>query len=175
MKKSLIAVALALLPVFSFAGNTINFQGEVSSQTCSVNINGNTSAAAPVVLLPTVPATLLATAGDVAGATPFNIGVSGCTAGASALTIKTIFIGNNVNGSGRLGNMGTAGQVSLRLVDPTAPGTPLDLTGGAGNAGLVLGANQTSASYNFQVEYYAEGTATPGSVIGSVQYALSYM
>ncbi|MGC6547647.1 fimbrial protein, partial [Escherichia coli] len=43
-----------------------------------------------------------------------------------------------------------------------------------GSPGLNLAANATSASYDFAVEYYAEGVATAGSVLGSVQYAVSY-
>ena len=175
MKKNFIALAIAAAAVVSgsaFADNTIKFQGEVADQTCEVSINGNASS--PMVLLPTVPKSSLNTSGSTAGDTNFTVSVSGCTATASATAIKTVFVGNNLTSNGRLGNTGTATNVSLRLVDPASPTTPLDLTGQTGNPGLVLAANATSAAYDYAVQYYAEGAATPGSVLGSVQYAVSY-
>ncbi|AOX99421.1 fimbrial protein [Jeongeupia sp. USM3] len=175
MKKfAFAAAALSIIPALTFAAsaNTINFQGEVADQTCSVTINGN--ATTPMVLLPTVPASQLAASGSTAGQTPFTVGLTGCTAPASALSVKTVFVGNNLNTGNRLGNTGSATNVSLELVDPATPATPLDLTGQTGAAGLVLAAGATSASHDFAVRYYAEGAATAGSVLGSVQYAVSY-
>lgn len=175
MKKNLFAVAIAAATVMSasaFADNTIRFQGEVADQTCTVTINGNASS--PLVLLPTQPTSALAASGTTAGDTNFTLAVSGCTAAEDETAIKTVFVGNNLTADGRLGNTGTATNVSLRLVDPAAPTTALDLTGQIGNPGLVLAADATSASHDFAVQYYAEGAATPGSVLGSVQYAVSY-
>lgn len=173
MKKiAFVMACAAVVSTSAMAGNTINFQGEVADQTCVVSINGNAST--PLVLLPTVPTSSLATAGVTAGQTPFTISLTGCTAPTSATAIKTVFVGNNLNSSGRLGNTGSAGNVSLQLVDPASPTTPLDLTGQTGNAGLSLASGATTASHDFAVEYYAEDIATPGSVLGSVQYSVSY-
>ncbi|POT55709.1 type 1 fimbrial protein [Citrobacter amalonaticus] len=174
MKKITLALActVAAVSTSAMADNTIRFQGEVADQTCVVSINGNPSS--PQVLLPTVPKSALAASGVTAGQTPFSIDLTGCTASASATAIKTVFVGNNLTSDGRMGNTGSATNVSLQLIDPAAPTTPLDLTGQTGAAGLNLAANATSASYNFAVEYYAEGVSTPGSVLGSVQYAVSY-
>jgi major type 1 subunit fimbrin (pilin) len=173
MKKILIAMAV-MLPVSSFAAseNTIHFQGEVTDQTCSVTVNDN--AASPTVLLPTVASTALGVAAKTAGMTNFTIGVTGCTAPAADLEIGTVFIANNMTASGRIGNTGTAKNVSLQLVDPEDETTPLDLTGATSNAGLVLAKDATTATHDFAVEYYAEGVATSGTVLGSVQYAVSY-
>ncbi|CAB3809328.1 hypothetical protein LMG28688_06966 [Paraburkholderia caffeinitolerans] len=170
-------VVAAAAPAMAFAdsANTINFQGEVTTQTCTVTINGN--AASPTVLLPTVSTSALATAGSNAGTTNFTVGVTGCTSQASATPIKTVFVGNQVDNNGNLGNTGTAGGVALQLLDPTAPSTPFSLLGATGYAapGLSLAAGATSATHNFAVRYYsAAGSATAGSVLGSVQYALSY-
>lgn len=173
MKKlALVMACAAFASTSAMAGNTINFQGEVADQTCVVSINGNAST--PLVLLPTVPSSSLATAGTTAGQTPFTISLTGCTASTSATAIKTVFVGNNLTSNGRMGNTGNASNVSLQLVDPATPATALDLTGQVGNPGLSLAANATSASHDFAVEYYSEGVATPGSVLGSVQYAVSY-
>ena len=174
MKMNKISIIAAGL-VFStavLADNTIKFQGEVADQTCDISINGNAST--PLILLPTVATTALATPGETAGQTPFTISLTGCTASASATAIKTVFVGNNLTAEGRMGNTGTAGKVSLQLVDPAAPTIPLDLTGQTGAAGLSLAADATTAAHDFAVQYYSEGGATPGSVLGSVQYSVSY-
>ncbi|MDA5483441.1 fimbrial protein [Yersinia intermedia] len=172
MNKIALVVAGLALSTTALANNVIQFQGEVADQTCAITIDGNASA--PLVLLPTVPSSSLSAIGETAGQTPFTVGLTGCTVNASATAIKTVFVGNNLTANGRLGNTGTAGQVTLRLVDPISPTTPLDLSGQTGAAGLSLAANATAASHTFAVQYYAEGTATPGSVLGSVQYSVSY-
>ena len=172
MNKIALVVAGLALSTTALANNVIQFQGEVADQTCAVTIDGNASA--PLVLLPTVPSSSLSAIGETAGQTPFTVGLTGCTATASATAIKTVFVGNNLTANGRLGNTGTAGQVTLQLVDPISPTTPLDLSGQTGSAGLSLAANATAASHTFAVQYYAEGPATPGSVLGSVQYSVSY-
>ncbi|WP_233867629.1 fimbrial protein [Paraburkholderia adhaesiva] len=179
MKKHLLALAIAAVPVFAFAApstNTINFQGEVTDQTCDVTINGNASN--PTVLLPTVSTQALAASGDTAGQTSFTIGVSGCMAPTTtAQAIGTVFVGNQVTASGNLGNTGTATNVALQLLDPQAPTTPFDLSNSAGYtaAGMSLPVGATSTSYDFAVQYVAEnGAATAGSVLGSVQYAVTY-
>ncbi|TDN61353.1 fimbrial protein [Paraburkholderia sp. BL10I2N1] len=178
MKKHLLALAIAAVPAFAFAasGNTINFQGEVTDQTCAVSINGN--AASPTVLLPTVASSELTGAGAVAKQTNFTIGVTGCMAPTTvAQSIDTVFVGNQVTPSGNLGNTGSATNVALQLLDPAAPSAPFNLSGVNGYAapGLNLEVGATTASHDFAVQYISEqGGATPGSVLGSVQYAVSY-
>lgn len=49
-KKAALLAAIAL-PFSTMAAPTVTFQGEVTDQTCSVNINGQTNS---VVLMPTV-------------------------------------------------------------------------------------------------------------------------
>lgn len=173
MKKILVLTSLCL-PALALADNTINFQGEVTSQTCSVDINGN--ATSPLVLLPTVPTTSLSTQGDVAGQTDFTVRLTGCEAApAGGTKINTVFVANSLTGDGNIGNVGTAGKVALQLLDPAAPQTPFDLTGGHKAPGLELLEGKTTAEHTFAVRYYAEGAATAGSVLGSVQYAVSYL
>ncbi|MDP0573572.1 type 1 fimbrial protein, partial [Klebsiella pneumoniae] len=53
-KKIAIITAFGMLPCAAFATPTVTFQGEVTDQTCSVSINGQTSS---VVMLPTVATT----------------------------------------------------------------------------------------------------------------------
>lgn len=76
--------SLVAVPGMALAyGNTISFQGEVADETCEVSVNGNN--ASPVVLLPTVSASQLNAAGQTAGQTTFDIGVSGCTGDADSM------------------------------------------------------------------------------------------
>ncbi|MBV8259658.1 MAG: type 1 fimbrial protein, partial [Paraburkholderia sp.] len=91
------AAAAAGVPAIASAAsaNTLNFQGEVATQTCAVTVNGN--ATNPSVPLPPVSASVLQVAGSNAGMTNFTIGVTGCTAPTSALPIKTVFVGNRVD------------------------------------------------------------------------------
>jgi len=174
MKKLTLSVLVlsGLFVANAQANNTITFQGEVSDQTCEVAVNG--ASGNQTVLLPTVSAAALATGGATAGETPFTISVSGCTASASVTAIGTDFVGSNVTSSGDLGNTGSATNVALQLLN-TVGGPVVNLTSGARVSGLSLAANATGASHDFAVRYVAEGTgATAGSVISSVQYAVSY-
>lgn len=174
MNKSILFAALAAVPFFSFAqsSNTITFRGEVAEQTCSVAVNGNASS--PVVLLPTVSTSDLAAAGSSAGQTDFTVSVSGCTASVTPKSVNTVFLPNNATASGNIANTGTATNVSLQLLDPTAPAMAFPLTGGYAAPGLQVAANETAASHNFAVRYFAEGAATAGTVIGAVQYSVAY-
>jgi major type 1 subunit fimbrin (pilin) len=175
MKKSIVFAAIAAIPFFAFAqsANTITFRGEVAEQTCSVAVNGNASS--PVVLLPTVSTADLASAGATAGQTEFTVSVSGCTANVTPQAVNTVFLPNSVTPAGNILNTGTAANVSLQLLDPAAPGTPFPLTGGFAAPGLQVAANETSASHNFAVRYYAENAAVgAGSVVGAVQYSVAY-
>ncbi len=73
MKKSLVlipvtAMSLLISAQALAADNTVTFLGEVTSETCTVAINGNK--VSPVVLLPSVNKSELLTAGSVAKPTP---------------------------------------------------------------------------------------------------------
>lgn len=175
MKKILLAT-LVCLPITGFAAseNTIQFQGEVTDQTCSVAVNGMD--ANPTVLLPTVPASALDAATKTAGKTTFTVSLTGCTAPSNDQAVGTVFVANSLTADNRIGNTaGTdaAGNVTLQLVDPSTD-SALDVTGTTPAPGLVIKQNEEVASYDFAVQYYAEGAATAGKVLGSVQYAVSY-
>ncbi|MGL6021458.1 MAG: fimbrial protein [Gibbsiella quercinecans] len=177
MKLKLVALALIAFSGTAFAdsANTVQFKGEVSTQTCSVNINGNESN--PVVLLPTVAANTLATAGSAAGATTFTVNVTGCTANPDSSTaIQTVFAGNNVTSNGNLGNTGTATNVSIQLLDSDAS-SPLSFSSGsvATSSAMTLASGETSTSQDLVARYYAESAGvTAGSVTATAQYAITY-
>jgi len=156
---------------FAASDNTISFQGEVTDATCSLTVNGNS--VAPIVLLPTIPASELAASGDVAGATEFEVGVSGCTG--ATTSISSVFVGNQVDTAyaGTLANTGTAKNVNIQILDTKSE--PIDLTSGYKAAGdLSPGTGESSATATYKAQYFATGVATAGTVAASLQYAISY-
>lgn len=173
LSRSLISAGLFLsATAHAFSANTIQFIGEIADQTCEVAVNGSHNS--PVVLLPTVSRSELNAAAKTAGAATFTIKVTGCTSDVNDTAIKTRFIANNLTTSKRIGNTGDASNVSLEIFDPRDASVTIDHTGLTAAPGVNLAAGATEASYDYGVRYYAEGTATAGSVAGSVQYALTY-
>ena len=182
MKTSSVSLYLALTTcvtgvisgnVQAASQNTIRFQGEVNAQTCNVDVNG--ASGSPVVLLPTVSTGQLSTAKATAGKTSFTINVSGCPAPASgSQDINVLFQGNNISTNGNLGNTGTAENVDLRLLDSSDKVINLS-SGQAKVSGMKLAEGATSTSQDYSVEYYTDaGSVSAGSVLSSVQYAISY-
>lgn len=180
MKIKLLLASMALFSVCANAAsdNTVHFQGEVSSQTCNVNINGNS--ASPIVLLPTIAASEFENPADVKGATTFTIGVSDCATGAAS--IKTVFAGNNITTTGNLGNTGTAKNVSIQLLDSNGT-DELEFANGTtvSTAAFTKAEGATSATQTLTAQYYAEpdSTTTPyavsaGTVVASAQYSITY-
>lgn len=171
-----LAIPFAMLaaPSAASAMSTVTFQGEVTDQTCNVVVNGNTSG---VVMLPTVSSASLKDAGATAGLTPFTVQVDGCKAPKDAAQkISTKFLGHNVTTKGNLGNTGTATNVAIQLTDKASGGKAVVLNGLTAVAGLELPTGQTSASYQFGVQYVSEnGGAGAGSVQAVAEYTLSYL
>lgn len=170
-----IGLALSLASttsVFAASDNTITFQGEVTDQTCDVTINGNT--ASPVVLLPTVSISDFASS-TTAGATTFEVGVSGCAVDSTSdRDVSTVFIGNQVTSSGNLGNTGTAGNVDIQILDSTDK--VIDFTSNfTADNDLKITAGQDSASATYTAQYYSSATPTAGNVTASLQYAVTYL
>lgn len=169
-----IAASVISLSALADSTNTITFKGEVSEQTCEVTINGVT--ARPVVLLPTISKSQLASADTSAGLTTFTLGVTGCAVTSGALDVKTVFVGNNVSATGNLENTGSATNVELQLLTDAGGATPVDLRTSTAIAGVTVPAGQTSGEHDFAVQYYSPtGSATAGTVLGSVQYAVTYL
>ncbi|MBO2605427.1 type 1 fimbrial protein [Shewanella algae] len=168
-----------LLPISSQANfgssNTIYFAGEVVSETCQVSINDNTEN--PIVLLPSVTAADLASAGATAGETTFTLSLSGCSGSAKATATR--FVGNNVDADGNLvapdaGAVGYAKNVALQLLD--APGgNPVNLSTPATVDGVILADGDKEGRVEYAVQYVSvAGNATAGIVTGSVQYSVTY-
>ncbi|GIU32465.1 fimbrial protein [Shewanella sp. MBTL60-007] len=174
-KLSFICLTVAstgLIPLTSYAApNDITFMGEVNANTCAVDINGD--AASPVVLMPTVSTADLAGFGSEAGVTEFTVNINGCD-GSVDFTAGMEFTGMD-NGVGNLLNTGTAGNVAVALTKDG--GSNFDFSSGSYTDGsaFMITAPATSGSEVYQAKYRSDlGGATAGTVIATVNYAITY-
>lgn len=160
---------------FAISDNTITFQGDVTTETCSVTINGNS--AKPLVLLPSVNASTLAESGKTSGKATFDIGVSGCTGSKDATTkVSSVFAGNNVATTGDLGNVATtdaATNVNIQILDTKEKAINFSSPFKA-DGDLTLDAGKSAATATYTAQYVATGKATAGAVESTMQYAVSY-
>lgn len=173
------AAGLASLGAVSLANaadGTINFNGELVAQTCTIAVNGVTTPAIATVTLPTVSTGLLDSAAKSTGRTGFNIQLSACTG--TATTAAAFFeAGASVDPvSGYLRNTGgTATLVNLRLIDQ-ANGSVIQ----AGNSNQLAATTRNTidasgaANLPYAVEYVSLGLATAGTVTSSVTYSIDY-
>lgn len=174
MKINLLATSLVIFSGYAAAvsNNTVQFQGEVNTQTCSVNVNGSDTT--PIVLLPTVSTNSLSTAQATAGSTKFLVNITGCNT--AAATIHTEFTGNNITTNGNLGNTGTAANVSIQILDSDGS-TPLNFVNGSTvkTTAFVKSAGLAGVSQELTARYYAESTdVSAGSVVATTQYSIDY-
>lgn len=165
---------LAALSTSAFATDgSITFEGLVTSDTCSVSVNGASSST--TVTLDPVAASTLASATKTSGAMPFTIALSQCNNPTG--TVYAFFEPNaaNVSENGRLNNVsGTAANVTLQLKDEG--GSVINIGNDDQKANpftqtMVNGAT----TLNYSVEYFAEEAVTPGTVLTSVTYAINYI
>ncbi|KJY82965.1 fimbrial protein [Vibrio galatheae] len=179
MKKTVSLSAIAALSLIALNAQaasvgTITFNGEVTASTCNVTVDSQ--AADATVQLPTVSTNLLGAAGETAGATAFNVSLSGCM---SSLDTATMFFeaGSSVDlVTGRLNNTsGSASNVSLQLRDGLAPTTVIK-AGSAEqlNDNTYANIQSGSADLPYIVEYYADDAATAGTVVSNVTYSIQY-
>ncbi|MGL5470865.1 MAG: fimbrial protein, partial [Shewanella sp.] len=63
---------------------SINFQGRLIAQTCTIAVGGVTSETMATVTLPTVSASMLYAVGKTSGRTYFEIELSNCSGSASS-------------------------------------------------------------------------------------------
>lgn len=154
---------------------TITFNGEVTATTCQVTFPGTGgSATDPIVTLPTVATTALATAGNTAGKTPVTVQI-GTAAAQCAGNSVAVELNPNRNAdqtNGRLNNTDVAGATNVQVALRDANDAEIDLSTpwSSQRVNLVNGV----AEVEFAGEYYATGAATAGAVSSNVQYTLDY-
>lgn len=153
---------------------TITFAGKITSTTCAINVNASGSASATVTL-PTVDLAALASSGKVAGATPFTIGLTGCT-GTNTGSVGVYFEpGANTQPDGNLKNTAATNNVEIQLLNGTQGVMTLNSASGAQNgttAAVVSG--YTAATLAYYAQYFATAAATAGIVGSSVTYSVVY-
>lgn len=165
MLKKIATVCLLTVASGAYAvDGTVNVNGSVSSATCTISTSANT------VSLPNVSRTSLASAGAVAGLTPWSVSVSAC----NAVTMNTYFEpGATINASGRMINTGTATNVEGQVLNSSYGVVNMSQTyGSQGTSAVTLSGN--AATQQFFVRYYATGTATAGTFVSSFTYTLVY-
>ncbi|NAW62257.1 type 1 fimbrial protein [Vibrio sp. V31_P5A7T61] len=177
-----LALMFAVAPVY--ADNKLYISGELTNQTCILSVDGSANGN-PIVNLEPVHASNLKDAGSTAGRTEFTLSVSGCipTDDAMALMVnlQPYYLTGPNNDFGKqstIGNIGSANNVDLHILHPH-DGTPIYYDGPniSANAGLILvRPGETSGKTTYSVEYVShQGGATPGTVVGRIQYAISYL
>lgn len=190
MKKNplvgLIALAMAAPTIANAIDGTVTFTGKVTSNTCTIAVNGGTANA--TVALPTVRAGQLAASGDVAGATYFTIALSSCTLSAAASGDTPAVVG--VTSARTFFEAGpTVSTTTKNLLNSTAAGSAanveVQLLNQSGTAILVGDTGQRSAAattvtdgaatMTYAARYRATGVSTAGTVNTSVTYSIDYL
>lgn len=180
-RKALVIAALVAASGVQFAqaaDGTINFNGELVNQTCTIAVDGVVTPTAATVTLPTVSTSQLTAAGQRAGTTGFNIQLTNCV-GAATTAAAFFEAGSTVDPvSGNLRNTtGGATNVQLQLIDSGSA------TGAVIQAGNTNQRTQTTrntidasgaANMPYAVQYFATGATTPGTVVSSVTYSVDY-
>lgn len=177
-------VSVLLASGSAFAASTVTFQGEVSSQTCTMSINSTTNA---TVLMATQPLSSLYTAsttnvavGNSSGLTPFTINISGCsTSTTGATTLYPEFLGTSVDTTtyalGNTASSNAATGVGVALYSDATGTTQIQLNGVTKGAALTVPAGTATASTTYSAKYMATTTSpTAGKVVGVAQYTLTY-
>lgn len=165
--------AVVLLPTVAAAApdGNINFTGSISSQTCDISVNNGSKDGS--VTLPNVVSALLASEGQVAGATAFSIDLKNCATKDG--NVRAFFqAGSNVDAvTGNLKNNGTAKLVQVQLLDATGKALK------AGNESQRSSTNAQvlkdgAATLNYSAQYFATGKAEAGVVATAVEYSVDY-
>lgn len=171
-----IVCALALGMTASQAANaatqgTVTFNGELITETCTIDTDSENI----TVTLPTLSTTTLATAGATGGSKLFDINVSDCPTAITLVAAHFEAIGGSGTNSstGNLTNTysGTdtaATNVEVRLYNSDEQ--PLAL----GSTGDTATVSSGKASMRYYGGYYATGVTTAGKVYAQAQYTLAY-
>lgn len=167
------AIASVFIAQSAFAvDGTITINGQITDTTCSIAVNNGTNDG--TVNLPTISAIALSSVNSVAGTTPFNIVLSGCTGAtlnnAYAYFEPGAFVETT---TGRLNNnSGTATGVQVRLLDKVS--TPI-VVGGTSQGGVVEDVSGGGTTLGYYAQYYANsGTVSAGTVVTQVDYTIVY-
>ncbi|CNH38260.1 fimbrial protein [Yersinia pekkanenii] len=166
------AIAGVFMAQSAFAADgTITIKGQITDTTCGIAVNNGTKDA--TVTLPTISASALSTINSVAGTTPFNIVLSGCTGTTMNNAYAYFEPGAKVEiSTGRLDNDGTATGVQVRLLDKSS--TPI-MIGSANQGAVVEDISGGGATLGYYAQYYAnDALIEAGTVTTQVDYTIVY-
>lgn len=173
MKKTLLALGAMAAVASSFnasaADGTINFTGQINSQTCT--IEGSTAGTlAKTVALPKVSASSLATVGKTAGRTGFTLALTACTGSSALVRFEQ---GASVDAAtGNLRNQTTGGS-NAQIQILNANFAPINLQTNSGSLSTAI--TEEAASLQFYAQYIAAtAAATAGQVTSNVQFSMDY-
>lgn len=183
MKKALTVTTFIAASLVTSMGafasdGTITITGTVTDSACQVDVNGGVADA--TVTLPTVSTSSLAADGDVAGATPIVMSLSGCPATGH---VRAYFETQNVDvATGYLVNnakTGAAANVQVQVLN-AIDGSAIDLRDNLNNnfVDFVDDGDGTtgSATLNYAAQYVAvNGAASAGGVETALVYTLDYL
>lgn len=164
-------------PIYnSSPDGTLTVNGQVLAQSCKVDGSATGSTDAKTVTLPDQWQSALAASGNVAGATPFSIAITGCDSALS--TVQTYFSGGTVDASTHnLKNTtgtGYATNVEVQLLDGQNANAAINLNNGNTTQTATTTLTGGAATLNYQAQYYATGAATPGSVKTTTNFTMIY-
>lgn len=173
-KISILSLIISSTLAFSVSAGTgtITFTGEITANTCDVDVDGNGPNA--TVTMPTISASNLDANAKTAGDTAFFISLSNCT---GILKTASAFFeaGGNVNTNGRLINTGTAKNVDIQLLDASNSYSVINIGSQdqINNAGYV-DVSGGKALLPYLSRYYATDKSVPGTVNTAVTYSIQY-
>ena len=178
----ILAAGASLLAMSAHANNgQIDFQGELTAQTCAVNVDGAAGQPA-VVVLPSISANLLTAPNSVAASRGFLINLTGCAEqGGNALAFFEYNAAFVDPADGTLKNLlptgaATASNVHLQILDGVS-GDPIVVGSGAqltGNSAQIIDP-AGNATLPYSVQYISpQGNATAGAINSSVTYSIAY-
>lgn len=158
------------------ADGLINFNGQITAQTC--DISGNGGGVDFTVTLPTVSQQTLSTAGQWAGRTPFNIALSNCSPATGNVAVyfepgSTVDLrtGQLLNDTGD----GQATNVELQLLNQDTTAITLWAADLAATNSKSVALEDGAATLNYYVQYVAvNGASTDGLVASRINYTIAY-
>ncbi|KAA6178720.1 type 1 fimbrial protein [Pseudomonas marginalis] len=178
LKKTAVFGALIVAAGSAFVASTasaadglINFVGEITDQTCTINGGSGQNF---TVTLPRVSSSALVNPGSWAGRTAFNVVLTNCNPLTGPVAVYFEPGAETDTTTGRLnidGGTGTATNVQVGLLNSDAT----DIRVGSAqhnskSSNLVAG----GATLNYYAQYYSLGSATAGGVRSRVNYTIVY-
>lgn len=171
---SLMAGMFIFMPLTSLAADgEINITGKIVANTCDVTSG---SSGKHAVLLPTISANSLKTAGQSAGRTPFTITLANCTPDSGKVGLYFEPGSGTDMTTGRLKNTAAspAGNLQVELLNSELNNILLNKPQAAQNS-LWADISSGAAQLTYYAQYYtAAGTVTAGDVKADTYFTLTY-